>query len=65
MKSTQAKLSRRNFLLAATAGTAASAAAVIGKQQTEKPNAGGADQPKGKGYQVTEHVQNYYRTARI
>jgi hypothetical protein len=65
MKSAQAKLSRRNFLLAATAGTAATAAAVIGKQQNDKPNAGGTDQPKGKGYQVTEHVQNYYRTARI
>ena len=64
MKATQTKLSRRNFLLAATAGTAATAAAVIGKQQVEQPTAA-ADQPKGKGYQVTEHVQNYYRTARI
>jgi len=65
MKATRTKLSRRNFLLAATAGTAATAAAVIGKQQVEQPSVAGADQPKDKGYQVTEHVQNYYRTARI
>jgi hypothetical protein len=65
MKSTRTKLSRRNFLLAATAGTAATAAAVIGKQQAEQPSVSGTDQPTGKGYQVTEHVQNYYRTARI
>jgi hypothetical protein len=65
MKSTQAKLSRRSFLLAATAGTAATAAGVIGKQQLDKASADSADKPKGKGYQVTEHVQNYYRTARI
>jgi hypothetical protein len=65
MKTTQAKLSRRNFLLAATAGTAVTAAAVVGKQQLDKTSAGATDEPKGKGYQVTEHVQNYYRTARI
>jgi len=65
MKSAQTKLSRRNFLLAATAGTAATAAAVVGKQQADKPSAGGTEQPQGKGYQLTEHVQNYYRTARI
>ena len=66
MKSTQAKLSRRNFLFAATAGTAATAAAVIGKkQESDKPSADGTSKPAGKGYQVTEHIQNYYRTARI
>jgi hypothetical protein len=65
MNKAQAKLSRRNFLLAATAGTAATAAAVIGKQNNEKPAAQSADKPTGKGYQATEHVHNYYRTARI
>ena len=65
MKQAQTKLSRRNFLLAATAGTAATAAAVIGKQQSEKPVVDGAAEPAGKGYQATAHVQNYYRTARI
>jgi hypothetical protein len=65
MSKAQVKLSRRNFLLAATAGTAATAAAVIGKQQVEKPSGEGAGKPTGKGYQATEHVRNYYRTARI
>ena len=65
MKKAQAKLSRRNFLLAATAGTAVTAAAVIGKQQTQQSSAEESGKPTGKGYQVTEHVNNYYRTARI
>ena len=64
MKKAQTKLSRRHFLLAATAGTAATAAAVIGKQETDKPTAADSGKPTGKGYQATEHVQNYYRTAR-
>jgi hypothetical protein len=65
MKETRTRLSRRNFLLAATAGTAVTAAAVIGKQESEKPTAADAGKPAGKGYQLTEHVTNYYRTARI
>lgn len=65
MTKAQTKLSRRHFLLAATAGTAATAAAVIGKQQTEKARTEDAAKPTGKGYQATEHVRNYYRTARI
>ena len=64
MKETRVKLSRRHFLLAATAGTAATAAAVVG-QQSKEPGAETAEKPTGKGYQVTEHVTNYYRTARI
>jgi secreted PhoX family phosphatase len=65
MKESRAKLSRRNFLLAATAGTAATAAAVIGKQQQAEQATTADAKPTGKGYQVTEHVQNYYRTARV
>jgi hypothetical protein len=65
MTKAQTKLSRRHFLLAATAGTAATAAAVVGKQQTEKTSADDSTKPTGKGYQATEHVRNYYRTARI
>lgn len=65
MSKAQMKLSRHNFLLAATAGTAATAAAVIDKQQVQKSSAEGAGKPAGKGYQATEHVRNYYRTARI
>ena len=65
MKETRTRLSRRNFLLAATAGTAAAAAAVVAKQEEDKPSAADAGGPAGKGYQATEHVNNYYRTARI
>ena len=65
MKTSQTRLSRRTFLLAATAGTAATAAAIVA---TRKAGPGGkrveATESK-KGYQLTEHVSNYYRTAKI
>ena len=65
MKHPQTRFSRRTFLLAATAGTAASAAVLVGKQDARP----GAAQDKGadsrNGYQLTEHVRNYYRTAKI
>ena len=64
MKHSQAKLSRRTFLLAATAGTAATAAGVVAKKQAQvQPKK--QDGAEGKGYQLTEHVRNYYRTAKI
>ena len=65
MKTPKAKLSRRHFLLAVGAGTAASAAAIVAKKEADN----GSSQDKGveskKGYQLTEHVRNYYRTAKI
>ena len=65
MKTSKAKLSRRNFLLAVSAGTAASAAAIVSNKQSDgKPSRDSAVQSK-KGYQLTEHVRNYYRTAKI
>lgn len=65
MKQPQAKLSRRNFLFAATAGTAATAAVVVGikKQSPAESKKEGA--ASTSGYQLTEHVRNYYRTAKI
>jgi hypothetical protein len=65
MKTTKAKLSRRHFLLAVSAGTAASAAAIVSKKEADgraNPDNGIAGK---KGYQLTEHVRNYYRTAKI
>jgi hypothetical protein len=59
------RLSRRTFLLAATAGTAATAAALVGKTQTDSKTAEGGSTPASKGYQLTAHVQNYYRTAKL
>jgi hypothetical protein len=58
------KHARRNFLLGIAAGTAATAAAVVGSGRKDAlPE---QDKPGGKkGYQLTEHVRNYYRTARV
>ena len=65
MKTTKSKVSRRNFILAVGAGTAASAAAIVSRKETDaNKKTDSASQP-GKGYQLTEHVQNYYRTAKI
>lgn len=66
MKYSQAKVSRRSFLLAATAGTAATAAALAVKnnESKSKPATGSSELSK-QGYQLTEHVRNYYRTAKI
>ena len=65
MKTTHPRLSRRNFILAAAAGTAAGAAAVVA-QKDSASGAGKDSSPESKkGYQLTEHVRNYYRTAKI
>jgi hypothetical protein len=64
VKSLQTRLSRRHFLLAATTAAVAGAAAM-----TARKNANPASERAGTshqaGYQVTEHVRNYYRTTRI
>jgi hypothetical protein len=65
MKTRTPRLSRRNFLLAATAGTAASAAAIVAKKNADSAPGSDANPESKKGYQVTEHVRNYYRTAKI
>ena len=57
----------------ATAGTAGALAAVAawlpgGKAEAPAPQAAAAVTPKttaGKGYQLTDHVKQYYGTARI
>ena len=65
MKTSKARLSRRNFLLAVSAGTAASAAAIVAKKESDSSDAQDTSIGAKKGYQVTEHVRNYYRTAKI
>jgi len=62
----KAKLSRRNFLLTMGAGGAATAAAIVAKkgpnpsaEQTSK------DKRATRGYQASEHVNNYYRTTKV
>jgi hypothetical protein len=62
----QSKLSRRNFLLAAGAGSAAAAAAVAAKALPQaQPAAPVDDKRKTRGYHVSAHINNYYRTAKV
>jgi hypothetical protein len=65
MKTSKPKLSRRNFLLAVSAGSAAGAAAIVAKKEATTSDSQDNSVASKKGYQLTEHVQNYYRTAKI
>ena len=58
------RLSRRNFLLAASAGGVATAAAIVAKNSS--PSAL-ADKSKraSRGYHSSEHINNYYRTTKV
>ena len=66
MTEKKAKLSRRNFLLAVGAGGAATAAAIVA---TNNANSSAPQTSKDKratrGYQASEHVNNYYRTTKV
>jgi hypothetical protein len=66
MTEKKTKLSRRNFLLTVGAGGAATAAAIVA---TKNPNPSAAQTSKDKratrGYQASEHVNNYYRTTKV
>jgi hypothetical protein len=60
------KLSRRNFLLAATAGSAATAAAIAAtRSPAAKLAPAGDDKRATRGYQASAHVDNYYRTTKV
>jgi hypothetical protein len=58
------RLSRRNFLLAAGAGGAATAAAIVAKAPATGPSAG-KDKRATRGYHSSEHINNYYRTTKV
>jgi len=63
------RLSRRNFLLAASVGSVATAAAIVATKSPSKPasatNAATNDKRATRGYQSSEHVNNYYRTTKV
>jgi len=61
------KLSRRNFLLTLGAGGAATAAAVVATKSPPATQSTPASKDKRatRGYQASEHVNNYYRTAKV
>lgn len=64
MKDAQPKISRRRFLFAAGAGSAATAAALIPKTETQPAATSSSTTEPQSGYQLTEHVRKYYRTTR-
>ena len=60
------RLSRRNFLLAVGVGGAATAAAVVAAKSTPVPtDLDKNDKRATRGYQASEHVNNYYRTTKV
>ncbi len=58
------RLSRRNFILTVGAGGAATAAAIVAGKTGAKAQSGNGKRAT-RGYQATEHVNNYYRTAKV
>jgi shikimate 5-dehydrogenase len=64
MSERSVRLSRRKFLLTVGAGGAATAAAVVTAKKSP-PAASGKDKRATRGYHATEHVNNYYRTAKV
>ena len=65
MSQKKAVLSRRNFLLTVGAGGAATAVAIVGKNAAIPAQTGGKDKRATRGYQVSEHIDNYYRTTKV
>lgn len=65
--STSGNLKRRKFLLTTGLGIGGAVAAAAGVKALvqEEPAAPLADQPKSQGYQASEHVRKYYRSARV
>lgn len=60
------RLSRRNFLLAVGAGSAATAATLVAqKPSLETQPATGSGKRATRGYQASEHINNYYRTTKV
>ena len=60
------KLSRRNFILAVSAGGAAGAAAIVATAVPQAPPVASAnDKRKTRGYHASEHIRNYYETTKV
>jgi len=65
MKHSQSKLSRRRFLLAIGVGSTSAAVALVTRNNFGAPAEPTKTTHNGQGYRVTEHIRNYYRTARV
>ena len=58
--------SRRKFLISIGAGGAATAAAVVAAVAPESDvSPPDSAKPAKRGYQVSEHINKYYRTTRV
>jgi len=59
------RLSRRNFLLTVGAGGAATAAAIVAKTSPTAPAAPDRSKRATQGYAESQHMRDYYRTAKV
>jgi hypothetical protein len=59
------RLSRRNFLWAAGAGGAATAAAIMARKVPQTQPAADQGKRATRGYHASEHVNSYYRTTKV
>lgn len=64
MKTTKPN-TRRKFLLAAGAGSAGAVAAVATKGAKVAATPEAREAAQGDGYRLTEHIQKYYKTAKV
>ncbi len=66
MAKSKVSVSRRGFLVSAGAAGVATAAAVVGTVMPETTsNSKETGAASSSGYKVSEHVNKYYRTARV
>ncbi len=66
MNERSSRLSRRHFLLAASAGGAATAAAIVAQKSAPASGSPASkDKRAAAGYAETDHVRDYYRTAKV
>ena len=56
---------RRKFLAALGAGGAVATTIALNPQKQEPEKSSETAAAGGKGYQLTEHVRNYYRSTKI
>jgi len=65
MNDKKTRLSRRNFLVTLGAGGAAAAAAVVATRSATEVAGKDGGRRSTQGYRVTEHIDNYYRSAKV
>ncbi len=64
MKNSQPRLSRRHFLIGLGVGGASATVARMSEEPRQATD-GSEKGEAGRGYRLTEHVRNYYRTTKV